>query len=258
MNALTAGWSRRVVSRNRPRSSATVTASPTRCSSDEAAEPPGCTPCVTIGSWFGSPMRTIELAHAPTATVFASDIWLASSTNRTSKAPSNSGRANSHGGRRDHVRRTGAAERRRPPRSSRGGSRPSRWPTCSSSSPAFCTMRTVTGPWPDVGRRRPRDDRLDQIADRLVRLGRDRRPASGGGPGQGSSGLRRRSCPCPADPGSAARRARARAPDAWRRRGSLPQVGRVADPCPRLASEVAEGVRRARPCTDPDRRCRPR
>ena len=95
MNALTSGCIRRETGRKSPRVSGTVSASPTRCSSDDAAAPPGWTPCVTIGNWFGSPISTIDRAQVPIATALASDIWLASSTNRTSKAPSNSGRANS-------------------------------------------------------------------------------------------------------------------------------------------------------------------
>ncbi len=44
MKAFTSGWSRRDVPRKRPRSAGMVMASPTRCSSDDAAAPDGWTP----------------------------------------------------------------------------------------------------------------------------------------------------------------------------------------------------------------------
>ena len=67
--------------------------SASRCASAETLTPSGCTPCVTIGSWFGSPTSTIDAAQVPAAMTFASEYCPASSTNRTSSVRSISARA---------------------------------------------------------------------------------------------------------------------------------------------------------------------
>ncbi len=133
-----------------------------------APAPGGWTPWLTIGSWFGSPIRTSDRAQEPTATALASDIWLASSTNRTSNAPSNSGRANSHA----VPATTSTVPASRACRTSALSSTrvtPSRWPTWASSSSAFWSARTRT-----CASRRRFHHGLEQVADGLVRLRGDR------------------------------------------------------------------------------------
>ncbi len=92
----TAGCMRRVWVRKMPRSSGIVPFSASRCSSTDAPEPGGWTPCDTWASWSGSPSRMIDLAEVPIASASASEIWPASSITSTSRVWSRSSRAKSH------------------------------------------------------------------------------------------------------------------------------------------------------------------
>ena len=143
MNALTSGCKRRDVSRKRPRSGGTVTASPMRCSRDVAAAPSGWTPWLTTRQLVRVSDEDQRSAQLPIATALASDSWLASSTKRTSKTASNSGRARSQP---VPATMSTAPAARASLTSTLVPTRvtPSRWPTWPSSSSAFWRARMVT------------------------------------------------------------------------------------------------------------------
>ena len=117
-------------------------------------------------------MSTIERAQVPSATAFASDIWLASSTNSTSRRAVELVAREQPLGPRDTSTVPAASAAATAPLSARPGH------AARVASVLVVLPGLLDRPDRDPFLGRGDDDRLEQVADRLVRLGRDRRRAA--------------------------------------------------------------------------------
>ena len=187
--------------------------------------PSGWTPWVTIGSWFGSPMRTIDRAQRPDRDRVGERHLARLVDEQDVEGAVELGTGEQPAGPGDDVDGPGGegvadfAVARRP------GSRPRGAPTWPSSSSAFWMARTAT---PLLGR--GRDHGLEEVADRLVGLRGDRDALLPTDEVDDHARPGDRSCPSRAAPGSAARRGPARAPAVGPHRGHPRRARRAASP----------------------------